>query len=234
MNTLKIFDNTALKEAGLNLHAIFNLDCLPKKIRSELQSLCKDLNAYRQLILIAHGGQKLWTMIQPNLAGSDHPIDEYSTDIVTKLCKNHAEIKDYKVIYPSQSPIGLQSLGELAGWHHPSPFRVGINQQWGSWFAYRAVVLTDSDFQTTEKINDTSPCNTCEEKSCIASCPGKALEKEFSLQKCLSYRKTADSLCKDRCLARMACPIAEAHQYPLEQIQYHYGISMKMIESLNL
>jgi epoxyqueuosine reductase QueG len=230
----KEFNSNTLDQAGLNLQAIFDLSSLPEKMLNELGSLYDDLARYKQILVIAHGGRDMWAKVQPTLNSSDHPIDRYSADIVTKFCETNSSISGHKLIYPSQAPVGLQSLGELAGWHHSSPFRIGINNQWGSWFAYRAVVLTDSHFKTTLKIEDPSPCLSCLEKPCISSCPADALEREFSLEKCLSYRKKPDSLCKDRCLARMTCPIAKEHQYEQEQINYHYGISMKMIEALGL
>lgn len=227
------FDQSKFDKAGLNLHAIFDISTLPNSTYKELQELYPDLSDYNQLILLAHGGRHLWEKIQLN-ADSTNPVDDYSIKVVNKFFdKDLGNIK-FKLIYPSQAPVGLQSLGELAGWHHSSPFRVGINKQWGSWFAYRVAMLADSHFQTTSKVEDDSPCSSCKGRPCISACPAEALESEFSLDKCLSYRKSEDSLCKDRCLARMTCPVAKEHQYELEQIQYHYGISMKMIETLNL
>ena len=223
-----------LDHSGLNLHAIFDLASLSDEMRKQLEELYPDLSNYKQLILFAHGGRKLWEEVQPKLSASEHPIDAYSVEMVTNFCKHTTQISGFKIIYPSEKPVGLQSLGQLAGWHHSSPFRVGINQRWGSWFAYRVAILADSDFPITPKQQDPSACDTCSVKPCVTSCPAKALDSEFSLQSCLDYRKEENSQCRDRCLARMACPIAKEHQYELEQIQYHYGISMKMIEVLGL
>lgn len=223
-----------LDHTGLNLHAVFDLETLPTEILNELKALYPDLSSYQQILLFAHGGQDLWNNVQPDLTSSKHPIDSYSIEIVKEFCDHQPTISEHKVIYPGRKPLGLQSLGKLAGWHHDSPFKVGINQEWGSWFAYRIAILADSDFETTRKWEAESPCVACSNKPCISACPAQALEGDFLLQRCLDYRKDPDSRCKDRCLARMACPVAQEHRYEAKQIQYHYGISMKMIEELGL
>lgn len=226
--------NKELEEAGINLQAVFDLASLPSSITSTLKALFPDFSNYRQLILFAHAGRRMWQQVKPTLSSTNEAIDSYSRHVVSRFCNHHLEGKAFRLIYPSNHPVGLQSLGKLAGWHHDSPFRIGINQQWGSWFAYRAAVLADSNFEPTSKQQGPSPCTDCASKPCITACPAKALENDFSLQACLDYRKRPDSQCKDRCLARMTCPVAKQHQYTLEQINYHYGISMKMIEDHSL
>ena len=76
------------------------------------------------------------------------------------------------------------------------------------------------------------PCDTCEDKPCIAVCPAKALNQgDLNLPACLDYRLESHSRCKSQCLSRIICPIAKEHRYSQEQINYHYAISMKMIEA---
>jgi len=222
-----------LIEKGLNLIAVFNLCDLDRDSLSHLEKNCSQLSHYRQLILVAHGGKKMWETLQKSNIKSDNPVDDFSIQTLEQFfLKNYPECK-YEFLYPNNQSIGLQNLWTLAGWHHSSPFKVGINQEWGSWFAYRAVLLTDSNFELTETNEKPSPCQKCQEKNCINNCPANALDAgEFRFKLCIAYRKKENSLCRDNCLARYSCPVAQEHRYGDDQIHYHYSVSMKMIEEL--
>ncbi|MCW8983559.1 MAG: hypothetical protein OQK13_05910 [Gammaproteobacteria bacterium] len=217
---------------GLNLQHVFNFDELPPDLISNLEGLGYELAPYRQLILIGHGGRALWEAMNHSGIISDDPIDDFTIGEIEQSFANAHHEHHYQIIYPGDQPLSLQQLGSLAGWHHPSPFMVGINSEWGSWYAYRAVVLADSHFEPTQPVASESPCETCGSRLCVDSCPGGALEDGFELQRCVGYRKLKGSNCKDRCLARMSCPVAPQHRYSEEQIRYHYSISMRMIETL--
>lgn len=235
------FKSSELAQAGLNLQAVFDLEKLPKALMTQIKANSNDLINYRQLILLGHSGTRMWEMQEKEKLSTDNPIDDYSIKAVNKVFSSQFSEINTQRIYPLKDeqflkgkfsqPIGLQQLGKLVGWHSDSPLKLGINQQWGSWYAYRVALLTDSHFIPTLSQQVTSPCSSCQTKVCINVCPAKALsEREFDLQACVSYRKQKDSSCRDRCVARMACPVGKEHQYSLEQIQYHYACSMKMLE----
>jgi epoxyqueuosine reductase len=256
----KTFNSKQLSLVGLNLQAVINIKDLPQELKLQLSKHTDYLSHYTQLILIGHGGKALWENVKAwqtlsnkaNKSGKtdknnkvrENPIDCFSAEQTEKHFKQCFSSNDFELIFPfskclpNSGPIGLQTLGELVGWHHTSPFRVGINHEWGSWFAYRAVVLAKSDYRVilkTDALKTDSPCSSCDIKPCVSSCPPNALENgELSLQLCMDYRKLDNSLCKDRCIARMSCPVAPKEQYDLEQIQYHYSLSMKMIESIHI
>ncbi len=129
----------------------------------------------------------------------------------------------------------LQRLGELATWHQPSPLGTGINARWGLWYAYRALVwlpLPTLDWQAeaaaatvaAANLPDASVCSNCETQACITACPGSALSfsQAPNMKACADHRMLADSSCADRCLAREACPVNRAEQYPRQQVSYHY------------
>jgi len=227
---MTVSDKAVLNEAGLNLHAVFNLEELPGEMVAELRSRFDSSQRYRQLILIGHAGKTLWESLQASGIVSDNPIDDFSVRTVEQwLAEQGAGA--HEIIYPGEQPVGLQTLGKLAGWHHPSPFMVGINEEWGTWYAYRVAVLADSDFEPTRPQESRSPCERCRDKVCIASCPGVALDGgTFVLEKCVSYRKQPSSGCRNSCLARISCPVGRQHRYCDEQIRHTYAISMKAIE----
>lgn len=221
-----------LNKKGLNLQAILNIDELPESLIDNLKAIEPELNLYSQVFLVGHAGKNLWRKVKNHIGKTRNPIDEHSANSVEQFLSKRTDVKKYKLIFPSNKPVGLQQLGIQAGWHYASPFRVGINKEWGSWFAYRAVALMRSEFKT-RKFESESPCISCTDQVCISACPVDALTKgDLSLETCMSYRMGDQSSCADRCLSRMACPIAEEHQYSLEQIQYHYQLSYRRIRKI--
>jgi hypothetical protein len=221
-----------LIDNGLNMQAVFNLLELPEEITASIRAHVPDIARFNQLIIFAHGGRRMWKSAQASkFADADEPVDSFSIDLVRRYFAKACSENIFEVLYPgSKQPVPLQKLGQLAGWHHSSPFRVGVNQVWGSWFAYRVVVLADTEFEPTPPLTAASPCHSCTEKPCLSACPAEALERgDFSLKLCIAYRLTNDSQCKTQCLSRLACPVAPEHRYSMEQINYHYGRSLQSI-----
>lgn len=225
-------DFESLDAVGLNLHAVFALDQLPDALRDALNNECDPARNYTQLILIGNGGRALWQTIQREGVQSADPIDDFSTHEVRRWLAAQANGRRYAIVYPGERLIGLQTLGERAGWHFASPFMVGINERWGTWFAYRVAVLADTDFAPTRPVSGESPCMTCRSRPCVAACPAKAVESDgFNLANCVSYRLRPDSACRTTCLARLACPVRADHRYDDDQIRHAYTISMRFIEA---
>jgi len=216
---------------GLNLQAIFNVEDLPSAVSDALAEQIDEFSQYRQLLLIGHAGRELWTGLQQAGSDSSNPVDDYTRHAIDDYF--HADQDDYayQMLYPGPYRVDLLQLGELAGWHHPSPFWLGVNKVWGSWFAYRAVILANTNLSPTQNPTSQSPCDNCIEKPCIPACPPKALDNNcFDLMACSSYRSKDSSPCGYQCIARNTCPIGKDHRYSNEQIKYHYSISLKTIK----
>jgi len=222
MSEAQPFPAALFNQAGLNRQHVFDLDHLPDEIRATLG----DTKKFRQLILLGHGGKRLWACVQAAGMPGEHPIDDYVIQTVAQVFAD----ENYRIVYPGDAPVGLQQLGTLAGWHHPSPFMVGIDGEWGSWFAYRAAILADTDFLPFLRVDRSHPCPTCSERPCISACPAAALSNGgFALDKCIAYRQQDGSACQFTCLARSACPVGSEHRYSEAQLRHTYGISLRMI-----
>ena len=228
---MSVADFSALDQAGLNLQAVFNLDGLPDELVSALRQRFDPENRYRQLILIGHAGKALWQAVKRDGVKSENPIDDFSVRAVEQWFDREFSGCAHEIVYPGEIPVGLQALGTLAGWHHPSPLKVGIHQHWGTWYAYRVVLLAASDFSPSQPESGSAPCDACPGKACISSCPAGALDEgALRLEKCVAYRKSASSLCKTTCIARCSCPVGSEHRYDDEQIRHTYTISMQAID----
>lgn len=222
-----------LDAQGLNLQAVFALDTLPAEVLHTLALSDAERAHFRQLILVGHRGRRFWAALQERGMHGAHPVDQFVTECIAASMNGPLLGHAWQQVFPGPQAMGLQSLGQLAGWHHASPFWVGVHQDWGSWFAYRAVVLADTDLPLTPRLESPSPCDSCASKPCISACPAGALASSqtgaWQLRTCIDYRKLETSACQDRCLARNACPVGAAHRYDDAQIRYHYLHSMRAI-----
>jgi epoxyqueuosine reductase len=214
-----------LNQAGINRQHVFDLAQLPQDVVQTLGST----DGYRQLILLGHGGRKLWECVQASGIAGEHPIDDFCVRTVGRWFAEHLPGARFRIVYPGATPVGLQALGKLAGWHHASPFMVGIDGEWGSWYAYRAAVLADTDFCPFLPVDRSIPCLDCLDQPCLAACPADALRGGFSLARCASFRGQEDSACRHTCLARLACPVGRQHRYDDEQIKHSYSRSLAML-----
>ena len=231
MEKFQPFDNALLNGAGLNRQAVFNIDQLPADIAATVRAACTVGRDYRQLILIGHAGRQFWRSLKAAGVDSEHPIDDFSRQSVQRWFAACQARNSYEILYPGPHLIGLQQLSQLAGWHHATPFMLGIDREWGSWYAYRALVVADTGFAPTPPLASAPPCASCEHRVCISSCPAAALDSgQLDLGKCVAYRKQPDSLCKATCLARLSCPVGSMHRYDDAQITHSYGHSMRYIE----
>jgi hypothetical protein len=108
----------------------------------------------------------------------------------------------------------------------------GINAEFGVWFAYRTAFLTTAVLPIIITPPTLSPCDSCVEKPCLSACPVGATAENgrFAINRCAPHRLQPNSPCADRCLARIACPIAPEHHYTLPQIQYHYRDSLETLK----
>jgi len=215
-----------LNQTGLNRQHVFDLATLPPEVRQTLGAS----DGYRQLILIGHGGRRLWQCVKASVTSGEHPIDDYCVRTVARWFADFLPGRRYQIIYPGELTVGLQQLGKLAGWHQPSPFMVGIDPEWGSWFAYRALVLADTDFLPFRPVDRANPCLSCHGQPCIAACPAGALAGGgFAFDLCRGHRLAEDSTCAATCLAREACPVGAEHRYAKEQLAHSYTRSLTMI-----
>ena len=222
-------DGAALDAAGLKLRALFRVADLPP----EFLGACADECAgFASLLLVGHGGRRLWTAVQMAEIDSPDPIDDFTVTCLRRWLAECLPEVGYRILYPGSGQPALQALGERAGWHHASPFMVGVNASWGSWFAYRAAVLLDAEFAPTPPLSGTSPCLSCSARPCVTACPpGAAGADGFALDACVDWRCRLASPCATSCLARLACPVGAEHRYPTEQIRHSYSRSLAMIRA---
>lgn len=226
-----------LADNGLNLFAALALDSLSASVVAALRQAQVATQNYSHLILLGNGGRHFWQVFAERSQNGPDPIDAFSIEIAKRFADDFLGVR-IVLLYPSDSAVPLQQLGALAGWHYPSPLGLGIHPQYGLWFAYRVLFLVRLPLGEFFELPDSppgerqSPCASCADKPCISACPAQAVSarKAFDIAACSDFRLRATSLCSERCLARLACPVGREHRYSTAQTRYHYRRSLQALK----
>lgn len=218
-----------LAEQGLNLLAVFDTATLPKNVGQPLADHGVSVTDFSRLVLIGHGGRQMWQALHRFGAQTADPVDHFSWEQTAVFIDTYLNGPRHLQLYPfTDYPIPLGSLGELAGWSRPSPIGSGINPTYGLWFAYRAAFLVDLPLPLIQETYSERPCDSCVTKPCVSSCPASAVHASTPLNfnACVTHRLAPQSSCSQQCLARLACPVSPESRYTMDQINYHYSLSL--------
>ena len=240
--------------------AVLTHEMTPDSVHSALHASGIHWPENARLVMVGHRGNDMWDVM--NRPGESHiladpdPVDRHSVECVRHFITNFLDDCPCQVLYPGSIPIPLQQLGAAANWHYSSPLGIGLHPRYGPWFGYRAVLLVTSELPVLIERAETAPCDGCDDKPCISTCPASALSADRlpDVSACVSFRtgtdrqpgalhtekmnppaaqggagKSPDSECALTCLARLACPVGAAHRYREPQIRYFYGRSLASI-----
>jgi epoxyqueuosine reductase len=229
--------DSSLREAGLVLQGVLS-------VASTGVLLPETAHSFTQLLVFGHAGRKFWDRFNVEAISSGDPLDDRSRKLVKDFLKR-IDCQNHLFLYPTalEPPapeivaadinIDLRSIGRELGWHHDSPLGIGIHARFGTWFAYRAVVATRTEFDLTQVVDEVSPCLSCADKPCVSHCPAGAVVSEgstFKLDSCLAERQRIGTGCSLTCQSRLSCPVGDEYRYSEEQMNYHYGHSLEMIK----
>jgi len=207
-----------LAESGLNIFAAIEIEKLPIKILDIFNAQNIKYTSDDILCIVGSGGQNFWEKLNHPLDETKHPIDKYTFEQIKKLDPN------CKIIFPNQTlNIPLQRISRFLNISRPTILGIDIHKEFGLWFSFRGVFLTTKKISTNENEEFNSPCETCKTKDCISTCPANAISNStlFKIDLCMDHQNLNNSSCENHCLARLACPYQNIHQYKPEQTLYH-------------
>ncbi|MCP4961484.1 MAG: hypothetical protein GY925_19740 [Actinomycetia bacterium] len=215
---------TWLVEKGISLVATFPLCELPEPLGNSLHREGVEFDGYRSAVLLGNAGTNLWPAIEKSGISGQDPIDDHSRAVAFEYADRWLGDADPLLLYPTDRyRPQLQLWSQAARWYHRSPLGMGIHPEFGLWQACRALLLVDVDLPLRREPPSVPPCVDCV-SPCVGACPAGVLSVGDwpDMFGCLRYRVADISRCADRCVARLACPVAAEHRYPLAQIQHHY------------
>ena len=191
---------------------------------------------YRAVVLLASPGRTFWEGFRRRVPRLDdagpNPLDRYSEEVVEALARRLGKHDPTALtVYPFHHERQLMGFNRLVGgarWTVSTPFGMTVDPHFGPWFVWRGAILTALDWPPTTP-PETPACEGCP-APCVTACPsGAAALSGFDWETCADFRLNART-CRETCLARIACPVGTQYRYGAEQLRYHYGASLRMIE----
>ncbi len=213
-----------LESQGINLFHAFDTTDIAEIISNAVPNI--ELDRFPTTVLIANAGYVFWQSMRAANVQDDNPVDQYSILLSHEFAKKYLHC-DIEILYPSDYPLSLQSVGQKTGWSHTTPMGISIHPTFGTWFAYRALFLVEQKLPATAPLVADHPCESCLDRPCQRVCPSGAVGEigSFKLETCGHYRIEHNSSCAYQCLSRISCPVGVEYQYVPEQMNYHYNRS---------
>lgn len=123
------------------------------------------------------------------------------------------------------APLPFQLIGAAAGLAIAAPLGLTVDPAWGSWIAYRALLLFDLPLEEEDR-PAFDPCAACP-APCVDACPAGAVARGgWSAQACVDHRLGRGDPCAAGCLARLACPVGAQGRYDEAALRYHQAQSL--------
>jgi hypothetical protein len=176
------------------------------------------------VVLVGVVGGRCWDAFQAaeESRQSPHPLDRWSRRVVTGLA---AEL-GAEALFPFGGPPFLPFLrwARRAEAVHPSPIGPLIHPDYGLWHAYRGALAFAECLDLPPADQRPSPCDSCADKPCLTTCPVAAFSQTgYDVPACIGHLlgDSGGDCLGGGCLARRACPVGVAFQYPPAQMGFH-------------
>ncbi|KMW58210.1 Ferredoxin [Candidatus Rhodobacter oscarellae] len=153
--------------------------------------------------------------------GSAHPLDRWSTRVITAL----AEELDAEPLFPFGGPPyqPFISWAMRSGRAWQSPAGPLVHDTAGMMVSYRGALAMRAKISLPARPG--KPCVTCATQPCLNACPVDALSAQtgYDLAACHGFLDTAAGAdCMSRgCAARRACPVSQNHARQEAQSAFH-------------
>lgn len=181
----------------------------------------------RSVVLLGNVGGSIWTPFslwrdRPENRACRDPLDNWSKAIIRPL----AELLGATAFFPSDPPWQpFQQWAMRAEGLKASPLGILIHPVFGLWHGYRGALGFVDSIDIAEKPIDRHPCDSCQDKPCLATCPvGAVTLTGFDVAGCRAHLRgdQGQAGCMaGGCLARNACPVGAEYRYSPAQRAFH-------------
>jgi len=175
----------------------------------------------RSLALVGNIGSAIWPVFDDaRQHHADLTLDGWTEDVVGRI----AEEIGLDAVYPFKGPPYHPFIqwAKRSGTLFASPIGLTIHSDYGLWVAFRAALLVDHVLDQPLSTAQ-HPCESCQDRPCLSACPVQAFDGEaYDFAACLDHVATASNACRGNgCLARIACPVGQAHRYQAPHANFH-------------
>lgn len=181
----------------------------------------------RALVLVGNAGPAMFSRFASERDPAHDLMDDWTRDVLTPLAGQLGA----RVVFPFDIPHPpFLTWALAAGAGHTSPLGMNIHPKYGLWHAYRAAFIFDEAVEFQAANNTVSPCESCADKPCLATCPVGAFSPDgYDVAACAAHLSTPEGeRCRtDGCMARNACPVAREYFFSPDQTRFHMLAFMK-------
>jgi ferredoxin-like protein FixX len=186
----------------------------------------------RSIALVGNVGSLLWPYFDAaRQARAGLTLDQWTEDVIGGIASGLG----LDAVYPFKGPPYYPFIqwAKRTGQLFSSPIGLTIHPDYGLWIAFRAALLFDHSLGH-EKTSADHPCESCEDRPCLSTCPVDAFDEEgYSFKTCLDHLTTPENACRNGgCLARIACPIGTNHRYGKPHAAFHMNQLLKAHDKL--
>lgn len=174
------------------------------------------------VLMVGNAGPDMWRAVSHNKPNDPNPLDAWTKSVLDPIAAHYDATATYPFDGPPYHPF--QKWAQVADDVHPSPIGPLIHPTFGLWHAYRGAFLFEIRMKLPDIARTASPCASCSEKPCLATCPVEALsDGHYDVPACRDHMKdTTGSDCLELgCRARRACPIGQDFIYDPSQAEFH-------------
>jgi hypothetical protein len=183
-----------------------------------------DGRAAGTVVLVGVVGPSSWDAFQraDESRRQPDPLDRWSRRVVGELAAEFGA----ETLFPFGGPPFLPFMrwARRAEAVHPSPIGPLIHPDYGLWHAYRGALAFADRIELPPPDTRPSPCETCDDKPCLSTCPVDALSTQsYDVPACIDHigSGSGNECLSAGCLARRACPVGVTYQYATDQMTFH-------------
>ena len=147
------------------------------------------------------------------------PMDRWSDRVIRALA---ASLGGTALFPFGQPPQPFISWALRSGSTFVSPVSLLVHAKAGLFVSFRGAILVPRNLEIPPP--SANPCDTCQDKHCLAACPSGALtEMGYNLDQCHDFLDTAEgTACMSQgCAVRRACPFSAKYPRLHAQSAFH-------------
>ncbi len=181
------------------------------------------------VVLAGNAGPEMWKAFSDHRPAGPDPLDGWSHTVLEGLAREFGA----EALYPAGKPpyLPFQRWAMRAEPVYSSPIGILIHPDYGLWHGYRGALAFAARLDLPAPDTRPSPCESCEDKPCLTSCPVDAFseDEDYDTPTCIAHIATpkgADCM-NQGCRARRVCPIGRDYIYAPEQAAFHMDAFVK-------
>lgn len=183
----------------------------------------------KTLLLIGNAGPALFDHLPKHQMTQPDGLDAWTKEVLTPI----ADAVGGAIYFPFDGPPYYPFLewARKAEPVHQSPIGLLLHPRYGLWHAYRAAIgfKEEIEIPDPDPIKD-SPCETCEGRPCLTSCPVDAFRvNSYDVERCAEHLRSqngADCVALG-CRSRRACPVGQYYRYTMRQSSFHMAAFLR-------